>query len=155
MQHRLETKVGNLFSTVKLVDAHSLPGRKMSAAAKACDAADALDGLITLVNPTLRLVAFAWGISVSYVVAAHPLTPAQRDEVRKEWRPLIWPRLTADDVPALPSQLAADDIAALPSPQERFVDIVNEIGLAGALDQLAEIERTNGNGAAILDKQQA
>ena len=135
---RLETEMATSVAAVKSVDAHSLPGRKLSQAAKACDAADCLDGITTLVNPTLRVVAYAYGVSVSYVAAAQRLSPGQRDAVRKNWRPLILPRLPSE-------------APALPSPKERFADAVNELGgVAGALRELAVIERNgNGNGHAV------
>jgi hypothetical protein len=124
---------------VKLVDAHSILKRKVSQATRACDAADAIDGITALQNPTLRLAAYAFGVSLAYVGAALRLSPEQREAVRNGWRPLILPRL-------------ASDVPALPSPQERFAGIVSELGgVAGALDELAVIERNgNGNGNGTI-----
>jgi len=120
---------------IKTIDAHSVLNRKASQAVKACEAADVLDGIATLQNLTLRVVAFAYEVSVASVSAARRLTPAQRQDVREGWRPLILPRF-ASDVLAQPS----------PSPKERFADLVTELGgIAEALDALAVIER-NGNG---------
>jgi hypothetical protein len=78
-------------------------------------------------------VAFAYEVSVASVGAARRLSPTQRDEVRKGWRPLILPRL-------------ASDLPTLPTPKERFASLVSELGVAGALDELAAIERNGGNG---------
>jgi hypothetical protein len=123
-------------SAIKSVDAHSVLNRKISQAAKACDAADVLDGIKRLENLTIRVVAFAYEVSASYVAAAQRLSPSQRQAVRNGWRPLILPRL-------------ASDAPVPPSPQKRFAGIVSELGgVAGALDELAAIERNNGNGHA-------
>jgi hypothetical protein len=120
--------------TVESVDAHSILHRKQSQAAKACDAADVLDGLKTLQNLTLRVAAFAHEVSVASVSAARRLTPAQRDAVRKGWRPLILPRL-------------ASDVPVPPTPQERFAGLVSELGgIGGALKELVAIEQNGGNG---------
>jgi hypothetical protein len=119
---------------IRAIDAHSVLNRKASQAVKACDAADVLDGLATLENLTLRVVAFAYEVSVASVSAARRLTPAQRQAVRNGWCPLVLPRL-------------ASDPPSLPTPQQRFAGVVSELGgIASALDALAVIER-NGNGA--------
>jgi hypothetical protein len=47
---------------IRAVDTHSLLNKKVSQAAKACDAADILDGLATLQNPTIRVLAFAYEV---------------------------------------------------------------------------------------------
>ena len=53
----------------RVVDAHSLLHMRASKSAKACDAADVVDGLAVLQNPTLRLAAAAYGVSIGSVPA--------------------------------------------------------------------------------------
>jgi hypothetical protein len=77
-------------------------------AARACDAADLLDGLAILL-PTSRLVARIYEISRASVTRARRLTPEQRDAIRRDQRPLSLPRKK--------------------SPQELLSDIVDELGL--------------------------
>jgi len=112
---------------VKAVDAHGLQNRKSSKSVAACDAADLVDGLSTLQNPTIRVAAVARGVSQPYVVAALRLSPAQRDAVRQGMRPLILPR------PRLP--------VPKPDPQRKLAEVVAEIGLNGVLDLLAANEK--------------
>jgi hypothetical protein len=75
----------------RVVDAHGLLHMRASKSAKACDAADVVDGLAVLQNPTLRLAAAAYGVSIGSVARARRLTPEQRQAVRKGQRPLILP----------------------------------------------------------------
>ena len=109
----------------RVVDAHSLPHYKLSKAARACLAADILDGRLTLQGLTIKLVAAAVGVSEGYVAAALRVSPEQRELVRQERRPLVLPRRTA----------------ALPSPQKRFADLIEEIGITQALHLLVESEK--------------
>jgi hypothetical protein len=120
------------------LDTRGMLHRKASQAMKACDAADILDGFATLQNPTLRVVAIALGVSIGSVVLARRLTLSQRQAVRNGWRPLRW-------------QPRVSDLPAPPTAQERFAGIVSELGgVAGALNELAAIERNgNGNGHVI------
>jgi hypothetical protein len=124
--------------TPRIVDAHSPLHLRASKGAKACDAADIVDGLAVLQNPTLRLAAAAYGISLGSVARARRLTPEQRQAVRRGERPLVLPR-----VPSAPPALPA------PSPippgtmgaRERLKLIVAELGLDATLDLLAASER--------------
>jgi hypothetical protein len=75
----------------RVVDAHGLLLKRTAKAAKACDAADVVDGLAVLQNPTLRLVAAAYGVSESSIALARRLTPDQRQAVRCGQRPLVLP----------------------------------------------------------------
>jgi hypothetical protein len=68
------------------------------------------------------------------VSAARRLSPEQRDAVRQGWRPLVLPRL-------------ASDMPVPPTPKELFAGLVSKLGgIAGALDELAAIERNGSNG---------
>lgn len=111
----------------RVFDAHSLSHKKGSKAAKACDGADVLDDIATLQNFTIRLIAQAFGVSVSLVVAALRLTPSQRDSVRHGLRPLTLP----DSAPqALPKPVKAE---------QRLADVVAELGFSRTYDALASI----------------
>ena len=107
------------------IDAHSLPLCKLSMAARACLAADILDGRLTLQGLTIKLVAAAVGVSVGYVTTALRVSPEQRELVRQDRRPLVLPRRPV----------------ALPSPQKRFADLVEKIGITQALNLLLESEK--------------
>jgi hypothetical protein len=117
----------------RVVDAHSLLHLRSSKAARACDAADVVDGLIVLQNPTLRLAAAAFGISAGSVARAHRLSPEERNLVRRGWRPLVQPRM--QPVPVAPSPLT--------SPQEQLSAIVDQLGLDRVLNLLSAFELTN------------
>jgi hypothetical protein len=146
IQYHFKTKAVNATATVttttataasRVVDAHSPLHMRASKSAKACDAADVVDGLAVVQNFTLRLAAAAYGVSIGSVARARRLTPEQRQAVRRGERPLILPRTpSAPPVPATP---------AIPpvimGPRERLNEIVAEIGLNGVLDLLAVNER--------------
>src|SRR5262249_58530018 len=85
----------------RVVDAHSLLHLQASKAVQACDAADAVDGLIILQNPTQRLAAAAFGVSLASVARALRLPPEERQKVRDGQRPLVLPR--ALPTPPVPS----------------------------------------------------
>lgn len=120
---------------LRVVDAHSLPNRKASKAVRAVDGADILDGLISLQNLTARLVAMAQGISLSYLAAARRLTPAQRNEVRREERPLVLPTKPVP-LPLPPPAVANSGQSA----EQRLEDLATEMGVAKALEVLVKIE---------------
>jgi len=101
---------------VRVVDAHSLAHRKTPKAVAACDAADLVDGLVRLQNPTIRVAAVVCGVSQSSVVAALRLSPVQRAAVRRDERPLVLPPLKA-----LPAPMSVE---------ERLADIVSDVGMA-------------------------
>jgi len=110
-------------SALRVVDAHSLAHRKLSKAARACEAADILDGFTTLQNLTIRLVAAAEGVSVASVVNARRLTPAQRFAVRCRERPLVLPK----PVKALPAPVTAE---------MKLAEVVTEIGSVDSVIEL-------------------
>jgi hypothetical protein len=103
---------------VRVVDAHSLAHRKAPKAVAACDAADLVDALTRLQNPTIRVAAVACDVSQSYVVAALRLSPAQRDAVRRGERPLV------------PAPVSAE---------ERIAKVVAEFGWATTCGALARL----------------
>src|SRR5262249_42614993 len=114
---------------------HSLPNRKASKAVRAVEGADILDGLLTLQNPTARIVAAALGVSQSYLANARRLMPAQRDEVRRGKRPLVLPTKPAPL--RLPPAVVADSV---PSAEQRLKDAATELGVAEALEVLVKLE---------------
>lgn len=109
-------------TAIRTVDARSLLNKKLPKAARACDAADLLDGLAVLL-PTSQLVATVSGISTSSVTRARRLTPEQRDAVRRRERPLSLPRRV--------------------NPQKLLSQIVDEIGLDRVRNLLWAFEVTN------------
>jgi hypothetical protein len=117
---------------VRVVDAHSLAHRKLSKAARACEAADILDGFTTLQNLTIRLVVVAAeGVSVASVVSARRLTPAQRFAVRLGERPLVLPK----PVQALPAPVTA---------QTKLAELVTEVGTVdGVIEMLIKLDRAS------------
>jgi hypothetical protein len=120
---------------LRVVDAHSLPNRKVPVATRACDAADVADGITDLQNLTNRLIAMAHGVSLSSLAAALRLTPAQRDAVRRGERPLVLP------VKSAPLSLPRPAVAgAEQSVEQRLKDLATEMGVAEALEMLVKIE---------------
>jgi hypothetical protein len=111
------------------VNCHGLPHLHASKAARACDAADACDGLVILGSPTLHVAAVAYGVSLWTVARARRLPPQERDRVRKGARPIVLPRLPVP-FPVMPPE--AVDV------RTRFLDLVDEIGgVDAALNLLA------------------
>jgi len=98
--------------------------RRMSAAERACLAADIVDGRVVLQGLTVKAVAALVGVNVGYVDRALRLTPQQRAEVCDGDRPLVSPRPSAD-APAF--DWAKIDDATL-------VEAVRRIGLERTLD---------------------
>jgi hypothetical protein len=129
----------------RVVDAHGLLHLRASKAVKACDAADAVDGLAILGAPTLRLAATAYGVSIGSVARALRLTPEQRQAVRQGKRPLILPRAPAappaPPVPAIPPPAPPVITPVIMGVHERLKEIVSEIGLYATLDLLAASEK--------------
>jgi hypothetical protein len=110
---------------IKVVDAHGLQNKKRSKASAACDAADLVDGLAKLQNPTIRIAALAYGVSQSYVAAALRLSPLQRSAVRNGWQPL------------LPHFMPGPK----PDPKKKLAEVVAEIGVDRTLTLLAANEK--------------
>ena len=125
------------------VDSHSLLHLRVSKAAKACDAADAVDGLAILGHPTLRLAATAYGVSIGSVARALRLTPEQRLAVRRNERPLILPR--APSAPPAPPVSIAPATPPVPSvimgARDKLAEVIAEIGADGVLNMLAAMEK--------------
>jgi hypothetical protein len=126
-----ELMSGTALTPFRAVDAHSLPHRKASKAARAVIAADILDGLMILQNPTVSIVAAALGVSASSVANARRLTPEQRDAVRKGRRPLVLPAKPA------PSRLPPP---APVSVREKLAEVVAEVGVNTTIDMIAELD---------------
>jgi hypothetical protein len=132
----------------RVVDAHSLLHLRASKSARACDAADAVDGFAVVQNPTLRLAAAAWGVSIGSVARALRLTPEQRQAVRRGQRPLILPRAPSAPPVALPAQPVPSTTPTTPpavpvvmTARERLDALVGELGLNTVLDLLAASEK--------------
>jgi len=106
------------------VECHALLHEKSSKAAKACAAADVVDGRIVLHNPTIRLAAAAYGVSLGSVARARRLSRAERDAVKRGERPLV-----------LPQTLSA------PSAVDWLMSIVKDLGVDRVLDLLAATEK--------------
>ena len=127
----------------RVVDAHGLLHLRASKAARACLAADIVDGLAVLQNPTLRLAATACGVSLGSVARARRLTPEQRKAVRQKRRPLVLPAIPP--APPAPPALPVPTIVPVPpvtmGARERLTEIVREIGFNATLDLLAASER--------------
>jgi hypothetical protein len=70
--------------------------RRMSAAERACLAADIVDGRVVLQGLTVKAIAALVGVNQGYVDRALRLTPEQREQVRHGDRPLVSPRPCAD-----------------------------------------------------------
>ena len=136
MQYHLNTAAVNVTAITaapRVVDSHGLLHMRVPKAAKACDAADVVDGLAILGNPTLKLAAVAYGVSIGSVARALRLTPEQREAVRKGQRPLILPAIPpAPPVPAIPP-IPPVITPVVMGPRERLDQIVAEIGLDATL----------------------
>jgi hypothetical protein len=121
----------------RYLDPHSIRHAKLSKAVLAILGAEVMDGRVSLINPTLNMIAQGIGVSTSYLVAARKLSPEQRQEVLADKRPLVQPKPPAPVLNA----------------EQRFAAVVAELGgVANALDRLTLIERNgsghrNGNGA--------
>jgi hypothetical protein len=128
----------------RVVDAHGLLHVRASKAAKACDAADVVDGLAVVQVSTLRLAAAAYGVSIGSVARARRLSPEQRQAVRQGKRPLILPR--APSAPPMLPVPATPPVPPVITPvimgaRERLANIVNELGLDAVLNLLAATEK--------------
>jgi hypothetical protein len=122
---------------VRVVDAHSLAHRKRTRSAAACDAADLVDGLTRLQNPTIKVAGITCGVSYSYVVAALRLSPTQRDEVRQGKRTLT----PSSGWKVLPAPVTAE---------VRIAEVVSEFGMIATTTGLERLRKTmNGSAAAI------
>jgi hypothetical protein len=118
----MQLHTSDVKTVLKTVDVRSLLKKETPKAARACDGADALDGLAVLI-PTTQLIAAVFGISRTSINRARRLTPEQRDAVRRKERPLCLPRKA--------------------SPQEQLSQIVDEIGLDRVQNLLWAFEVTH------------
>src|SRR5262249_16382766 len=97
---------------------------RMSAAERACLAADIVDGRVVLQGLTVKAIAALVGVNVGYVDRALRLTPEQRAEVCRGDRPLLAPRPHAD-APAFNWNAVGD---------EMLVEAIRRIGIDRALN---------------------
>jgi hypothetical protein len=102
--------------------AHRL--RRMTAAQRACSAADVDDGKVALVDLTAKSIAALHQVSLPYMQAAKKLSPAERDQVRRGERPLVPARPRAAPEAAPFDWL--DDAA--------FIEVIRQIGVDRTLD---------------------
>jgi hypothetical protein len=121
----------------RVVDARGLLHRQTPKATRACDAADAYDGLVVLQNPTQKLLAVAYDVSVGSVARASRLTPEQRMAVRQGQRPLVLPA-TPSVLPIVPATPPAPPVTM--DARTKLAEVVAEIGIDGTLALLAENE---------------
>jgi hypothetical protein len=105
--------------------------RRMSAAERACLAADVVDGRVVLQGLTVKAIAALVGVNVGYVDRALRLTPEQRAEVCRGARPLVSPRGRAPASPIDWNAINDDDL----------VEAVRRIGIDRALAAAVEAER--------------
>jgi len=98
--------------------------RRMSAAERACLAADIVDGRIALQGLTVKSIASLVGVNLGYVDRALRLTPEQRAEVRRGARPLPPAQKHTNDRPI--NWNAVDE--------EMLVEAIRRIGIDRALN---------------------
>src|SRR5262245_29951595 len=137
MLYRMKTTEATA-AVPRVVEAHGLLRMRTSKSAKACDAADFVDGLAVLQNPTLRLAAAAYGVSMGSVTRARRLSPDQRQAVRAGQRPLVLPSRAAP-VPTIITSPAAPVMC----PQEALSWVVSQIGIDRTLNLVNCFELTN------------
>ena len=106
--------------------------RRMSAAERACLAADIIDARIVLQGLTVKAIAALVGVNVGYVDRALRLTPEQREQVSRGDRPLVSPP-TPKPVSPIDWEAVGDDM---------LVDALRHIGLDRTLRAAVEVERT-------------
>jgi hypothetical protein len=121
----------------RVVDAHSLLHLRISKAAKACEAADIVDGLAVLQNHTMRLAAVAYGVSLGSVARARRLTPEQRIAVKQGKRPLVLPHTPA----ASPVPTIVPPSVPPVAMETMLTAIVKKIGIESVLNMLAAHEK--------------
>jgi len=105
--------------------------RRMSAAERACLAADIIDGRVILQGLTAKAIAALVGVNVGYVDRALRLTPEQRAEVCRGDRPLVAPRACASA-----AKIDWDKID-----DATLVEAVRRIGLERTLDAAIAADR--------------
>jgi hypothetical protein len=103
--------------------------RYLSPAARACLAADIIDGRVILQGLTAKAVAALVGVSVGSVDRALRLTPQQRAEVCRGDRPLVTPRTYAPT----DAGCMSDDM---------LVEVVRRVGIDRALHAMVVAEDT-------------
>jgi hypothetical protein len=114
--------------------------RRMSAAERACLAADIVDGRVVLQGLTVKAIAALVGVNQGYVDRALRLTPEQREQVRHGDRPLVSPRPCADFDALRAAAAAPIDWEAIGD--EMLVEAVRKIGIDRALNAVIVAEDT-------------
>ena len=104
--------------------------RRLSASARACLAADLVDGRVILKGLTAKAIAGLCDVNIGYVDRALRLTPEQRSEVRRGVRPLVQPR-TRKREPVVDWGAVDDGV---------IVEAIRRIGLERTLDAAVEVE---------------
>src|SRR5262249_31522870 len=105
--------------------------RRMSAAERACLAADIIDGRVILQGLTAKAIATLVGVNLGYVDRALRLTPEQRAEVCRGDRPLVLPQARTS---------APVDWAKIGD--DMLVEAVRRIGIDRALNAVIVADET-------------
>jgi len=108
--------------------------RRMSAAERACVAADIIDGRLILQGLTAKSIAGLVGVNLGYVDRALQLTPEQRAEVCRGDRPLVAPRTGAPNAGRMSDEM--------------LVEMVRRVGIDRALHAVIVAEETEDATAA-------
>jgi hypothetical protein len=104
--------------------------RAMTAAQRACSAADVDDGRTPLVDLTAKSIAALHQVSMPYLLAAKKLSPEEREQVRRGERPLVQPKAKQ---PELPLSLAEfDDV--------KLIEAIRTIGVERTLEAATAVE---------------
>jgi hypothetical protein len=93
---------GNGATSIRLISARSLSHKRLTKAQRALIGAAIVEGTVRLQDLPLRIVAQLVDCSVTYLIAAQRLAPAQRTAVNTGQRPLISPpshRLSKPTIP--------------------------------------------------------
>jgi hypothetical protein len=113
-----------------------------SAAARACTAADLVDGHIKVQRqrPTQKTAALICGVSPASVARACRLTPAERAEVKEGTRPLVLPVPKPSPKP-VPVPVTMDV-------QARMFELIDALGVDAVLTLMAEADALMKGGIA-------
>ena len=147
MLYSIET-TGTTAAASRVVDCHSLLHLQASKPVKACDAADAVDGLVLLSHPTIRVAAVAWGLNFGLAARAHCFAPEQRQEGRCGMRPLVLPRTSAALL--VPAIVPAAVPPVMMGVEKLRAAVVEKIGVSGVLEFLAANEKVAACASAFL-----
>jgi hypothetical protein len=128
--------------SLRIANARGLQHRKgYSPASRACDAADWREGKLLLQHPTLEQASAIFAVSLPSIMRAQGLSPAQREEVRRGWRPLAPnpPVLPALPAPAVPVAVPLTVMQKNPV-EAQFRLLLGVIGVDRALTLMAELD---------------